>query len=235
MKRSEINNAIIQARETLRLHEMYLPEFAYWTLNAWIRRLPTLANLCETGLGWDVTDFGSGDFSRCGSVLFTLRNGKKGSPGAGTPYAEKLIVQKHATEQEIPFHFHTEKTEDIINRGSGILMLELYNSFPDRTVDTLTPVRLRMDGIDHTLDAGATVSINPGNSITLTPGLYHRIWAKNGAGDLVAGEVSSINDDSTDNTFLRHAARFAPIEEDEAPLCPLCNEYRNYLGKSICQ
>ena len=40
-------------------------------------------------LGWDVTDFGSGDFKTTGAVLFTLRSG---TLGEGSPYAEKLIM-----------------------------------------------------------------------------------------------------------------------------------------------
>ena len=53
--------------------------------------------------------------------------------------------------------------------------------------------------------------------------MYHIIAAKNGA--LIAGEVSSVNDDKTDNYFAEPVSRFADIEEDEAPLYPLCNEY----------
>ena len=228
MKRSEINAAILRARETLRLNKFYLPDFAYWTQEKWQRQLPYLSNLRESGLGWDVTDFGSGDFAHCGSVLFTLRNGRKDDLGIGTPYAEKLIFQMNESEQEIPFHFHIEKTEDIINRGGGILMLSLYNSLPGGKLDPHTPVHVRMDGITRTLDAGSSVSITPGNSITLTPGLYHRFWAKKGEGNLLTGEVSSINDDNIDNTFLHTAIRFTPIEEDEPPLCPLCNEYERF-------
>ena len=44
-------------------------------------------------------------------------------------------------------------------------------------------------------------------------------------GKLIAGEVSSVNDDKTDNYFAEPVSRFADIEEDEAPLHPLCNEY----------
>ena len=229
MKRSEINQAIIHARNMLKHNHIYLPDFAYWNMEQWRQKLPGLTNLRQIGLGWDVTDFGTGQFSRCGSVLFTVRNGKHGSQSWGTPYAEKLIFQLHITQQEIPMHFHTEKTEDIINRGGGILMLSLYQSQPDGTLDTLSPVNVRMDGMDRVFKAGIPISVHPGNSITLTPGLYHRFWAQQGADDLVVGEVSSINDDSSDNTFLDPSTRFMKIEEDEPPLCPLCNEYERFM------
>ena len=40
------------------------------------------------------------------------------------------------------------------------------------------------------------------------------------------GEVSKINDDNIDNRFAEESAsRFSSIEEDEAVLHPLCNEY----------
>jgi D-lyxose ketol-isomerase len=56
--------------------------------------------------------------------------------------------------------------------------------------------------------------------------MYHKFWAKEGAGDLVCGEVSSINDDKTDNYNADVDARFSTIEEDEKILHPLCNEYK---------
>ena len=43
--------------------------------------------------------------------------------------------------------------------------------------------------------------------------------------DLIAGEVSAINDDNTDNYFLEDTRRFAEVDEDEPILHPLCNEY----------
>jgi len=227
MKRSEINKAIDSALAILRENNIHLPAFAHWSPAQWKENAPRTANIREIGLGWDVTDFGTGDFARVGSVLFTLRNGSAAKPSAGTPYAEKLILQRHASRQEIPFHFHRCKTEDIINRGGGVLMLELYNSLADDTLDKSGEIHLRMDGLPQTLPAGAAVEIAPGGSITLTPGLFHRFWAKQGAGDLICGEVSSVNDDRTDNVFLAVGKRFSHIEEDESPRYVLCNEYKD--------
>ena len=42
---------------------------------------------------------------------------------------------------------------------------------------------------------------------------------------LLCGEVSKVNNDLTDNYFLEPTARFPEVEEDEAALFPLCNEY----------
>ena len=48
-------------------------------------------------------------------------------------------------------------------------------------------------------------------------------------GELIAGEVSKVNDDNTDNYFLEETFRFSEIVEDEAILHPLCNEYNKVL------
>jgi D-lyxose ketol-isomerase len=194
-------------------------------MEEWKEHSAQLDNIKSICLGWDVTDFGTGDFDHVGSVLFTVRNGNPGNLKAGTPYAEKIIFQLHETEQEIPFHFHRIKTEDIINRGGGILMLELYNSTPDGGLDSDSDINVKMDGFIQTIPAGAIVEIEKGCSITLHPRLYHRFWAKKGAGDLVVGEVSSINDDNTDNVFLKAPKRFSEIDEDEPIFVLLCNEY----------
>ncbi|NLC26145.1 MAG: D-lyxose/D-mannose family sugar isomerase, partial [Fastidiosipila sp.] len=52
--------------------------------------------------------------------------------------------------------------------------------------------------------------------MTLTPYIYHEFWAKSGDGDLVVGEVSAINDDSTDNHFADYF-ELSAIEEDVSP------------------
>ena len=68
-------------------------------------------------LGWDVTDFGCGDFHKVGAVLFTVRNGVVNHPEIGTPYAEKYIVLEPG--QRLPIHMHVCKSEDIISRAGG--------------------------------------------------------------------------------------------------------------------
>ena len=55
-------------------------------------------------------------------------------------------------------------------------------------------------------------------SITLPKRLYHIFWAENGKGPLIAGEVSKVNDDKSDNCFLEKAGRFTVIEEDCQPV-----------------
>ena len=92
MKRSEINAAIENAKGLLIKYRISLPHFGYLTLDGWRRGGVDHSRIAETMLGWDVTDFGSGNFARVGATLFTLRNGVVGKPGVGTPYAEKYII-----------------------------------------------------------------------------------------------------------------------------------------------
>lgn len=228
MKRSKINKEIKHAISLLEKHHIKLPPFGYWNLQEWKDREGETDVIKDIMLGWDITDFGSDKFDDFGAVLFTLRNGSLKDPSIGTPYAEKLIVLKDG--QRLPLHHHASKTEDIINRGGGIMAIKLYNAKEDGTVDETSDVKVDMDGVRYTFKAGEEILISPGHSITLRPFMYHLFWAKEGKGDLICGEVSSINDDHTDNYNAEPVSRFSTIEEDEAIVHPLCNEYGKVLG-----
>ena len=225
MKRSEINAAICWAESLCQKHGINLPHFAKLKPQKEEFSRPERESLVRTMLGWDVTDFGSNDFDRCGAVLFTVRNGSIFDANVGTPYAEKYIFLKDGNEQEIPLHYHIHKTEDIINRTGGILCVEVMAKGTDGSPDKNLPVTLWFDGEKKTLAGGSVVEITPGNSITLTPYVFHRFFAKTGMGDLVIGEVSKINDDNTDNVFAKPQDRFCGIEEDVPPYRLLVNEY----------
>jgi len=228
MKRSEINNAIEWAHNLLSKQQIKLPMFGYWQIEDWQKNHAKTKTIRKVMLGWDITDYGMDHFDELGAVLFTLRNGDLNDSEMGTPYAEKLIILKDG--QRLPNHYHASKTEDIINRGGGVLAIKLYNSLDNGDVDLKTPVIVTLDGIDHTVQPGEEILIHPGNSITLKPYMYHLFWAKEGMGDLICGEVSSINDDHTDNYNAEPINRFSTIEEDEKISHPLCNEYAKVLG-----
>ena len=226
MKRSEIQSAICWAKSFLTAHQFSLPMFADWTLAEWRDHRSEADTIIRTMRGWDVTTFGHDNFSSMGAVLFTIRNGLLDG-SAGCPYAEKLIMMKEG--QVLPNHYHVQKTEDIINRGGGVLLIRVYHSLPDGTVDRMQKVRVLTDGIERWVPAGTDVEITRGNSMTIYPGLYHQFMPKPGCGDLIIGEVSSINDDTTDNYFEEKRPRFIPVEEDEPIITPLCNEYEMLL------
>ena len=223
MKRSEINAAIAWADGFLAKNNICLPEIAYWSPDDWRRNAGKIATIRRVMLGWDITDFGMGDFSSVGAVLFTARNGLADDSSVGVPYCEKYIVMKEG--QRLPCHYHVFKTEDIINRAGGDLQVFLWNADKVTGKRLDTDVRVFMDGIERVFKAGEEIVVRKGGSISLTPYLAHVFGPRPGTGDLIAGEVSKVNDDTTDNYFLEPVARFAKIVEDETPLHPLCNEY----------
>ncbi|MBE5804136.1 MAG: D-lyxose/D-mannose family sugar isomerase [Clostridiales bacterium] len=226
MKRSEIQHAIHWAKDLLAASGFALPMFADWSLEEWKARKNEAQTIIKTMRGWDVSTFGHDDFSQMGAVLFTIRNGLPDG-SAGCPYAEKLIMMREG--QMLPNHYHVQKTEDIINRGGGVLLIRVFNSLPDGTVDRTGDVRILTDGMERYVPAGTDVEITRGNSMTIYPGLYHLFMPKPGCGDLIVGEVSSINDDHTDNYFEDPRSRFIPVEEDVPVEMPLCNEYGQLL------
>lgn len=223
MKRSEVNAAIEWAIGVLEKYQFKLPRFAYWSMEEWEQHKNEIGTLREVMMGWDITDFGSGDFEKIGAVLFTIRNGKPNKPEVGSPYAEKILLFKEG--QRLPIHYHVEKTEDIINRGGGNMEVRFYNSKEDGSVDEVSDVEYYSDGFRCVAKAGEPVIITTGNSIRLTPYVNHTFGARKGDGALICGEVSKINDDTSDNYFAEPTARFADIEEDEPVRYPLCNEY----------
>jgi len=225
MKRSQINKAINEAMERLNEFKITLPCFGYWKKEDWIEKSDVTGRIRERMLGWDVTDFGTGDFEKVGATLFTVRNGDKNDKDLKMPYAEKYIILSDKTEQEIPLHYHIYKSEDIINRGGGVLVVQLFNKAEDGGLDTESDVTVYTDCIKRTIKAGEFIEVQPGDSITLEPYVYHKFYAKKGEGLLIVGEVSKVNDDNTDNVFFKKSERFSTVEEDEAIIYPLVNEY----------
>lgn len=222
MKRSEVNGAIRWAKDLLEKNNIRLPQMAYWTMDEWKQNADKLDTVRKVMLGWDITDFGTNNFKEIGGVLYTVRNGSIVDPTIGVPYCEKYIIMTEG--QRLPKHYHVSKTEDIINRAGGVLQVFLWNA--DEAGNELdTDVHVCMDGIEHVVKAGESILVYPGNSISLAPYVAHIFGPLPGSGDLIVGEVSKINDDTSDNYFLEPTYRFADIEEDEAMLLPLCNEY----------
>ena len=223
MKRSEINAILLEAQRFIALCGFHLPPFAAWTPTDWERIGLKAEEIALRGLGWDVTDFGSDDFERCGLLLFTVRNGdlRDLELGRGRLYAEKLLVV--GQEQVTPLHFHHQKTEDIINRGGGTLAIELHWA-DEQDGRSSREVSVQCDCMTRTVAAGSIVRLQPGESITLPTRLYHAFWAE-GARVLV-GEVSTVNDDANDNRFFEAVGRFPTIEEDLAPTRLLVSDYR---------
>ena len=224
MKRSQINALIDEAQQFIRSYQFLLPPFADWTPDNWAKKGHECDEIRDNQLGWDITDFGSGDFEKVGLTLFCVRNGNQKLPEKyPKPYAEKIMISREG--QVCPLHFHWHKREDIINRGGGTLVMQLYASDAAEQLDKTQPVHVVSDGVAMTLPAGTELELRPGQSVTMTPGLYHAFWAKAGGGPVLVGEVSQCNDDANDNRFWQPTGRFPAIEEDVPAARLLCTEY----------
>lgn len=225
MKRSEINALMREASDFIQKRGFYLPPFAYWSGEIWKTKGETVREIVDCQLGWDITDFGLGDFRKYGLLLFTIRNGDPQNLKAmkGKIYCEKLLIVNEG--QITPFHFHWTKTEDIINRGGGKLAMQLYNASKDEGLAE-TDVTISVDGEQRILKAGSIIELEPGESVTYPSFLYHQFWGV--GGKILVGEVSVVNDDHTDNRFYQNVGRFPQIEEDEPILYPLVNDYSRF-------
>jgi len=224
MKRSEINKALREMESVCEKYSFCLPPFCHFTPEEWQNKGHDYDEIRDCMLGWDVTDFGSDDFETVGASLLTIRNGRLDMKDKYPKvYAEKLIYMKEG--QMLPNHFHWYKTEDIINRGGGNLLIRVHNSLPDETVDRESDVTVYSDGRKFTVPAGTQVRLTPGESIFITRGLYHDFTIEKGTGAVLIGEVSQCNDDNSDNRFELPSGRFPEIVEDESPYRLLCNEY----------
>lgn len=222
MKRSKINQCIRDMEVQLAEHRVELPPFCKWTPADWADKSHEYDEIRDNQLGWDITDCGLEDFDKVGFALITLRNGNQNNPKYKKVYAEKLIMLKEG--QRFPCHFHWNKSEDIINRGGGTMIIHVYNDAGDGSRST-EDVLVNRDGRSYLVPAGTGVELKPGESITLWPHQYHDFDTVPGTGDILIGEVSMCNDDNTDNRFYEPVGRFPKIEEDEPPYRLLCNEY----------
>ena len=227
MKRSDINDILQRGADFIGSFGFHLPPFAHWTPEEFASRAGDA--ILTPGLGWDLTDFGQGRFDETGLLLFTLRNGHEADlrAGRGMCYAEKIMVVREG--QVTPMHRHTVKAEDIINRGGGDLVLAIHGARPDGTVDPDSTATVATDGIARQVTPGDHLRLGHGESVTLLPGVWHSFWAE--GGDVLAGEVSTVNNDLTDNVFANPVGRFPKIEEDSAPWRLLVSDYAG-LGRS---
>ena len=224
MKRSEINQLISNSIEFFNEMKFNLPPWAFWTPEEWKGKYHTCSEIVENMHGWDLTDFGSGNFLKEGLMLFTLRNGNQTKDNK--IYAEKIMIVEE--NQITPMHFHWSKMEDIINRGGGNLVIDLYKSDKDENFSQ-EDFEVKIDGISRTISAGGQVILTPGESICLEQGIYHKFYGESGKGKVLVGEVSAVNDDSTDNRFYDEVGRFPDIIEDEKPLHLLASDYKKYI------
>ena len=227
MKRSQVNDIMVQADDMIRSFGFTLPPFAYWSPETFKRNAAAARPIIEAQCGWDITDYGAGDFEALGLFLFTLRNGRLADlqRGGGMCYAEKLLISRQ--DQLSPMHTHVIKAEDIINRGGATLVVELFGSDAEGRFAEDQGGTVYCDGLRRDFTPGEKLRLAPGESVTLMPGDWHAFWGD--GGDVLIGEVSTVNDDNTDNIFREPIGRFSDIEEDEAPRHLLVSDYDQIL------
>ena len=228
MKRSRVNAIMAEADEMIRQHGFVLPPFAYWTPDEFKAKREKVNHVIDARCGWDITDFGAGRFEEFGLFLFTLRNGRLADleAGRGMCYAEKLLISKQ--DQRCPNHTHVIKAEDIINRGGATLVVELNGSDDNGNFAEDRGGTVACDGVQREFAPGEKLKLAPGESVTLLPGDWHAFWGE--GGDVLIGEVSTVNDDETDNIFKDPIGRFSEIVEDEQPTHLLVSDYHKWLG-----
>ena len=230
MKRSTINTIMAEADDLIRKHGFVLPPFAYWTPEDFKGRSATRASRDRRAL-------------RLGHHRLRRRAVRRDGPvpvhpaqwpvwqickrGGGMCYAEKLLISRQ--DQLSPMHTHVIKAEDIINRGGATLVVELFGS------DDAGQFRRgsRWNGL-AAMASGAITS--PAKNCASRPEKASPCGPATGtpsgatAATCLIGEVSTVNDDETDNIFREPIGRFANIEEDVAPTHLLVSDYRTWLS-----
>lgn len=222
MKRSEINGIIKEFEGMLKEYRFALPPFLSFTPEEWAEKGHEYDEIRDNALGWDVTDYGEGDYANKGLALITIRNGNIHNDKYTKTYAEKIMMIREG--QTSPNHFHWNKMEDIINRGGGNVVFRLWNADENEGLAD-TDVEICQDGRRYMVPAGTEIVLHPGESLSLYPYYYHEFTIQPGSGTTLVGEVSMCNDDNTDNRFLEPLGRYPSIEEDEKPYRLLCTEY----------
>ena len=108
------------------------------------------------------------------------------------------------------------------------MVIELYGSDDDGNFAEDRGGVVMCDGIRREYGPGEKLKFSPGESVTLMPGDWHAFWGE--GGDVLIGEVSTVNDDETDNIFREPIGRFANVEEDVAPTHLLVSDYKTWLA-----
>ena len=79
MKRSEINKLQQEAVDFFDEQYFLLPSWAYWSKEVWLNNIDKASEIIENKLGWDLTDFGLGDFANVGMAgIFWVNDAENG-------------------------------------------------------------------------------------------------------------------------------------------------------------
>jgi hypothetical protein len=162
---------------------------------------------------WDVTGFGLGDFNKYGLTLVNLTELPQ--------YCEKIMFARAG--QITPIHKHISKQEDIICR-IGVLAMQLFATDQEENFSQHDgEVEVLHNGKPARFQSGTTLYLQAGERVTLPPASFHQFWPLSEY--CIIGEVSTYNDDKSDNVFVnKNVGRFEPVEEDEPALYRLISD-----------
>ena len=83
---------MVDTKNFLDAKKFILPPFAYWSPEEWAEKNHEYDEIRDNMMGWDITDFGSGDYDNCGLLMFTIRNGNVHDKKYTKTYGEKLLI-----------------------------------------------------------------------------------------------------------------------------------------------
>jgi len=159
---------------------------------------------------WDITDCGLG-FDSFIIALINLAEEPE--------YCEKLFYC--VENKPVPMHCHHLKKEDIICRW-GSFQVELWAGDP-RTTEKGTSFLVKKNGEKISYRSGEVIQLDAGERITIDPFVYHSFWSI--TPEVIIGEVSTANNDLTDNFFVDgKIGRFPEVIEDEPKSIQLVGE-----------
>jgi D-lyxose ketol-isomerase len=241
MKRSEINAAIARAIDNAKKYGVALPKWADWHP---LQFGADCDGIRHQRLGWKAVDFGLDKFNECGLVVLSLtaplvdeygeplttaqRVGAYDYPVTG--FSRKyLFVQAGQTE---PHHFHRQKKRKEVKviAGSSV-RFELAWADSDTELSSTREVVVQVDGMSHHLPANGSIVVNPGETITLPGDLSHIISVPAGGPDTIMEEISTANNDRSDNIFPFMTPTSQPVIEDQEARYQLLDEHSAPVGR----
>ncbi len=196
MIRPDIENLIDEALVYFKARSIsLLPPNATWDVRQWTdffqRNPDRLDYFSENGIGWDVSDFGLGDFEKYGGVFYTVHNNTYSSLPSGFRMAEKWILRNEG--QGAPAHYHKIKSEYTTNFGPGNLEVTIGGIFLDGTIDSTSMVSVEVDHLSDNYTPGDKILLKLGSYIFLPAGTIHSFKVYEDRS--IVHEVSSANDD----------------------------------------
>lgn len=231
LKRSFINEKFRQAIEAVKRSGYPVPEYMMWSPEDWATKSREYQEIVDCQMGWDITDFGSGDFGKDGLVTFNPLNGKYGDARYVRPYGERLCFSWPGSNGG-PLHYHRGKMEDLQNWSEGSMYVRHWNVTPYGERDFDSMVMVRIDGRRYMVKPGEIIEVKHHQRICSMPFIAHEGVAVDDVPydpDALPGfcvELSSVVNDRVDNIYFEPWRKWDVdvIEDEPAQFCRV-NEY----------